>query len=54
VWERNLKAIAFYRKCGLSVVGEHSFMLGLDQQRDLLMVAQQWPATADREHEVSQ
>ena len=40
VWERNLKAIAFYRKCGFSVVGDHVFMLGQDQQRDLIMVAQ--------------
>ena len=40
VWERNLKAIAFYRKCGFSVVGDHVFMLGQDPQRDLIMVAQ--------------
>ena len=40
VWERNLKAIAFYRKCGFSVVGDHVFLLGQDQQRDLIMVAQ--------------
>lgn len=40
VWERNLKAIAFYRKCGFSVVGDHMFMLGQDRQRDLIMVAQ--------------
>lgn len=40
VWERNLKAIAFYRKCGFSVIGDHVFMLGQDPQRDLIMVAQ--------------
>jgi ribosomal protein S18 acetylase RimI-like enzyme len=40
VWERNLKAIAFYRKCGFSVVGDHSFMLGRDRQRDLILAAQ--------------
>jgi ribosomal protein S18 acetylase RimI-like enzyme len=40
VWERNLKAIAFYRKCGFSVVGDHVFMLGQDQQRDLVMETQ--------------
>ena len=40
VWERNLKAIAFYRKCGFSVVGDHPFMLGRDRQRDLILAAQ--------------
>ena len=40
VWERNPKAIAFYRKCGFTVVGDHLFMLGQDRQRDLIMVAQ--------------
>ena len=40
VWERNLKAIAFYRKRGFSVVGDHVFMLGQDPQRDLIMAAQ--------------
>ena len=39
VWERNPRAISFYRKCGFSVVGDHVFMLGQDQQRDLIMVA---------------
>lgn len=37
VWERNPRAIAFYRKWGFEVVGEHTFMLGDDPQRDLLM-----------------
>jgi diamine N-acetyltransferase len=40
VWERNLKAIAFYRKCGFAVVGDHPFVLGRDRQRDLIMAAQ--------------
>lgn len=40
VWERNPKAIAFYRKCGFSVVGDQVFMLGQESQRDLIMVAQ--------------
>lgn len=40
VWERNLKAIAFYQKCGFSVVGDHVFKLGQDPQRDLIMAAQ--------------
>lgn len=37
VWERNPRAIAFYRKWGFEVVGEHVFLLGDDPQRDLLM-----------------
>lgn len=37
VWERNPRAIAFYRKCGFSVVGDHVFMLGQDRQRDLIL-----------------
>ena len=40
VWERNLKAIAFYRKCGFAVVGDHPFVLGRDRQRDLILAAQ--------------
>jgi len=39
VWEHNSKAIAFYRKFGFEIVGEHSFMLGLERQRDVLMAA---------------
>lgn len=37
VWEHNPKAIAFYRKYGFSIVGEHTFHLGSDPQRDLIM-----------------
>ncbi|HEY2856143.1 MAG TPA: GNAT family N-acetyltransferase [Gemmatimonadaceae bacterium] len=37
VWERNARAIAFYRKQGFEVVGEQEFMLGTDRQRDLVM-----------------
>ncbi len=37
VWEHNPKAMAFYRKFGLEVVGTHAFMLGQDRQRDLVM-----------------
>lgn len=37
VWERNPKAITFYRKFGFEVIGEHRFVLGRDPQRDLLM-----------------
>lgn len=37
VWERNPRAIAFYRKFGFEVIGEHRFVLGRDPQRDLVM-----------------
>ncbi|HEY7235396.1 MAG TPA: GNAT family N-acetyltransferase [Gemmatimonadaceae bacterium] len=37
VWERNPRAIAFYEKLGLAVVGEQAFRLGADRQRDLVM-----------------
>ncbi len=37
VWERNPRAIAFYRKCGFVEVGDHVFALGSDPQRDILM-----------------
>jgi ribosomal protein S18 acetylase RimI-like enzyme len=37
VWERNPKAIAFYRKSGFSEVGDHVFPVGKDPQRDIVM-----------------
>jgi ribosomal protein S18 acetylase RimI-like enzyme len=37
VWERNSRALAFYRKWGFDVVGEHTFKVGDDPQRDLVM-----------------
>lgn len=37
VWENNPKAIAFYKKMGFLVVGEHTFPLGGDPQRDVVM-----------------
>ena len=37
VWERNPRALAFYRKWGFEVVGEHTFKVGDDPQRDLIM-----------------
>jgi diamine N-acetyltransferase len=39
VWEHNPKAIAFYRKFGFEVVGQHTFMLGSESQRDIIMAA---------------
>ena len=37
VWERNLRAQAFYRKCGFTAIGRHTFVLGRDRQTDVLM-----------------
>jgi len=37
VWEKNPRAVAFYRKWGFEIVGDHVFTLGEDRQRDLLM-----------------
>lgn len=37
VWERNERAQAFYKRWGFEEVGEHSFLLGSDEQRDLIM-----------------
>jgi diamine N-acetyltransferase len=37
VWERNPRALAFYRKWGFDVAGEHTFNLGDDIQRDFMM-----------------
>jgi ribosomal protein S18 acetylase RimI-like enzyme len=37
VWERNPRAIAFYKKFGFLEVGEHVFPVGSDPQRDIVM-----------------
>lgn len=37
VWEKNIRAIAFYRKWGFVEVGTQTFQLGDDLQQDLLM-----------------
>jgi len=37
VWERNPRALAFYRKWGFDIVAEHIFTVGNDPQRDLIM-----------------
>lgn len=37
VWEKNPRAIAFYRKFGFDEVGAHVFPLGSDPQRDIVM-----------------
>ena len=37
VWEKNTKAIEFYKKCGFYVAGEHAFYMGNDKQNDFIM-----------------
>lgn len=37
VWEENIKAINFYNQNGYKVFSRHIFMLGDDEQKDLLM-----------------
>ena len=37
VWERNDRAVAFYRKSGFVDVGTQTFVLGADHQRDLVL-----------------
>ena len=37
VWERNARAIAFYKRWEFEMVGEHVFRLGSDDQTDLIM-----------------
>ncbi len=40
VWERNPRAIAFYRQWAFEPVGTHVFRLGSDDQTDLVMARQ--------------
>jgi GNAT superfamily N-acetyltransferase len=44
VWERNLRARAFYQKWGFIEVGTQLFQLGDDLQNDLLMQRLSWPS----------
>lgn len=37
VWEKNFRAIAFYKKFGFEDFGTHKFLLGTDLQTDILM-----------------
>lgn len=39
VWERNPRAIAFYKRCGFVDVGEKDFYVGPDRQRDRVLLA---------------
>lgn len=47
VWERNERAIAFYRKWGFQVVGIQPFLLGADWQTDYVMVKDLAPLLPD-------
>lgn len=46
VWERNPRAIAFYKKSGFVEVGDHTFPLGGDPQCDIIMVRAIVPSRA--------
>jgi ribosomal protein S18 acetylase RimI-like enzyme len=37
VWERNARALSFYRRFGFVECGDHEFVVGSDRQRDILM-----------------
>ena len=37
VWEHNNKAISFYKKHGFTVISQHSFFMGDDEQMDYIM-----------------
>jgi ribosomal protein S18 acetylase RimI-like enzyme len=47
VWERNPKAIAFYKKFGFIEIGSHVFPLGTDPQRDIIMARAIGTSTSD-------
>ena len=38
VWEENENAIAFYKKIGFVQAGSHSFLMGEEEQIDLIMI----------------
>ena len=37
VWEKNDKAISFYKKNGFYEFGKHTFIIGEDKQTDFVM-----------------
>ena len=37
VWDANYKSRRFYEKCGFERIGDHRFLLGDDEQRDILL-----------------
>lgn len=36
-WDRNQRALSFYRKCGFEVIGTTTFTVGHDRQHDLVL-----------------
>ena len=38
VWENNIKALAFYARCGFREAGDHIFRIGQQIDRDLILV----------------
>lgn len=48
VWEHNPRAIAFYRKHGFEVVGDKTFLVGTDLQRDLVLSVELRPTITAR------
>lgn len=53
VWERNARAIAFYKKYGFVERGEHVFLLGHDRQRDIVMACPVWASTEQQKKPLS-
>lgn len=47
VWERNSRAIAFYRKIGFRQAGTTDFHVGTDRQTDLVLVVSVQPQAQD-------
>ncbi len=43
VWSNNPRAVRFYERHGFAVVGEHTFVLGTDAQRDHVMARELGP-----------
>lgn len=37
VWEKNDKALQFYKRNGFYLIGQHSFFMGKDEQTDFIM-----------------
>ncbi|WP_022794870.1 GNAT family N-acetyltransferase [Marinococcus halotolerans] len=44
VWEKNEKALAFYRKLGFIQTGAHSFYMGDEKQTDFIMAKELTPS----------
>jgi ribosomal protein S18 acetylase RimI-like enzyme len=37
VWEKNEKALEFYKRNGFYIIGQHSFFMGEEEQTDFIM-----------------